>query len=147
MSHKRKPGDPPVYHMDQTQIKKKQKYDEIKAVKDAIDHEYAAEQTHLNGVYAEKKLLGIVRGLLKELDDVEGGTIMRLVHGNYIYPLKKAAAADSMKKEQNEFLDRIHTLETQMKRSVQKQRELRKRQDVLMVELSNLDIDGNYRYR
>lgn len=146
MSHKRKPSDPAPLRMDQTQNFKTQKIKEITQLRKAIDTEYASEQTHLKSIYNDKKNLGIVRGLLKDLDAVEGGTISRLVYGNYIFPLPKSVADKSMKDEQQMFLDRIHTFEVQMRCSVQKQRELRKRLDVLMVEYNKLDVDVNYKF-
>ena len=145
MSHKRKTNDPPRPRMDQTQQFKKQKRDEINQIQKQIDHEYAAEQTHLKSIYDEKKLIGQVRVLLTEIDKVECGFVERLTYGNYIFRVPVTEASASLKKDQQTFLDRIHALEIQMRKSVQKQRELRKRQRVLVDEFNKLDVDENYK--
>lgn len=137
MAHKRKTDQKHVEKLrpDQYQQSKKQYYDKLYGITkghqpsllDGIKHQYAAEQTHMQKIAQDKHVLGIIRNLLGEIESGKIPTdyVIRNYEGGWGIPINLTRAHDILMEEKRNFESRINIQETQMKKAVEGQCELR----------------------
>jgi len=135
MAHKRKTKPVEKLRPDQYQDSKKKYYDKIygftkghtPSMLDLLKHEYAAEQTHLQKIAKDKHILGVIRGLLSELESGNLPTdfVIRNYDGGWGIPINVTRAHNILMDEKRNFEKRIKIQEIQMKKAVERQIEMR----------------------